>query len=74
VSAPFVISRVFDAPREMLSTATFEEQGGKTKLTIQWAPHDKSTDLERKTFDQGRDSMQQGWTGTFEQFAAYLSR
>ena len=38
------------------------------------APHDKSTDVERKTFDEGRDSMQQGWTGTFEQFAAYLSR
>ncbi len=61
-------------PREMLSTVTFEEQGGRTKLTVQWIPLDTSTDLERKTFEDGRDSMKQGWSGTFEQFAEYLAR
>jgi len=30
-------------------------------------------DLERKTFEQGRDSMKQGWSGTFEQLESYLS-
>lgn len=61
-------------PREMHSTATFEERGGKTKVTVQWTPVDGSTETERKTFEDGRDSMKQGWTGTFEQFAAYLAR
>jgi uncharacterized protein YndB with AHSA1/START domain len=61
-----------DWPREMLTTVTFEEQGGKTKVTVQWLPHE-ATALERKTFEEGRDSMKMGWTGTFEQFADYLN-
>ena len=60
-------------PREMLSSASFEAQGSKTKLTIQWAPLDGSTELECKTFEEGRDSMKMGWSGTFEQFADYLN-
>ena len=60
-------------PREMLSSAVFEDQGSKTKLTIQWAPVEGSTALECKTFEEGRDSMKMGWSGTFEQFANYLS-
>jgi uncharacterized protein YndB with AHSA1/START domain len=62
-----------DWPREMLTKVTFEEQGRKTKVTVQWVPVDASTAIERKTFDEGRDSMQQGWTGTFEQLESYLS-
>ena len=61
-------------PREMLSTVVFEEQGARTKLTVQWIPLDGSTELERKTFEDGRESMKQGWTGTMDQFADYLSR
>ena len=61
-------------PREMLTTVTFEAQGGKTKVTVQWLPVDTSTDLERKTFEEGRDSMKMGWSGTFEQFADYLKK
>ena len=61
-------------PREMLSTVTFEAQGGKTKVAVQWVPLDTSTDLERKTFDEGRESMKMGWTGTMEQFAEYLAK
>jgi uncharacterized protein YndB with AHSA1/START domain len=60
-------------PLEMLSTVTFEEQGGKTKVTVQWLPHN-ATEAERKTFEEGRDGMKQGWTGTFEQFADYLKK
>jgi len=60
-------------PLEMLSTFTFEEQGGKTKVTIRWAPHN-ATDEERKTFDAGHDSMRQGWGGTMDQLAAYLAK
>lgn len=60
-------------PLEMLSTFSFEEQAdGKTKVTIRWSPHN-ATEEERKTFDGSRDSMTQGWSGTFEQLAAYLA-
>jgi uncharacterized protein YndB with AHSA1/START domain len=61
-------------PRELLSTVTFEAQGGKTKLTVQWIPLDTSSAVERKTFDEGRESMKMGWTGTMDQFAAYLAK
>ena len=60
-------------PREMLTTVTFEVQGTGTKVTVQWVPLDGSSALERKTFDEGRDSMKMGWTGTMDQFAAYLA-
>src|SRR5687768_16978791 len=58
-------------PREMHTTVTFEEQGGKTRVTVEWLPHEGSTDLERATFEAGRDSMNMGWSGTFEQFSDY---
>lgn len=63
-----------DWPREMHTQVSFEDQGGKTKVTVQWTPVDGSTETERKTFEAGRGSMNQGWSGTFEQFAAYLAR
>jgi uncharacterized protein YndB with AHSA1/START domain len=58
-------------PAEMLSTFTFTEQQGRTTLTIRWSPYN-ATEAERKTFEDGRKGMQQGWTGTFEQLEAYL--
>lgn len=62
-------------PLELLSTITFEEQGaGKTKVTVHWVPGDASSELERKTFDEGRDSMKQGWGGTLGQLTGYLSK
>lgn len=61
-----------DWPQQILSTVEFEAQGGKTKITVRWIPVE-ATALERKTFEDGRDSMKQGWTGTFEQLKAYLS-
>ena len=61
-------------PLEMLSIFTFEDApGGKTKVTVRWSPHN-ATEEERKTFDAGHDSMQQGWSGTLEQLADYLAR
>jgi uncharacterized protein YndB with AHSA1/START domain len=61
-------------PLQTMSTVTFEEQGkDKTKVTVRWTPHEAS-EIERKTFDEGRASMQQGWGGTFDQFAGYLAK
>lgn len=61
-------------PREMLTTLSLEEQGGKTKVTIEWIPVEGSSELELKTFDAGRPSMTGGWTGTLEQLADYLKK
>ena len=33
-----------------------------------------ATEEERKTFEDGFDSMQQGWGGTFEQLGEYLAK
>jgi uncharacterized protein YndB with AHSA1/START domain len=61
-------------PLEMLSVFTFEEQpGGKTKFTIRWAAHN-ATEEERKTFDDGHNSMRQGWGGTMDKLEAYLAK
>ena len=59
-------------PLQMLSTVTFEDAGGKTTVTVR-SEALEATELERKTFEDGHQSMQQGWTGTFEQFAVYLA-
>lgn len=61
-------------PLETHSTVTFEEIGAKTKVTVQWLPADSASEIERKTFDEGRDSMKQGWGGTMDQFAHYLGK
>jgi uncharacterized protein YndB with AHSA1/START domain len=61
-------------PLHMISTFTFEDAGaGKTKVTIEWAPYEASPE-EIMTFEVGRPSMTQGWTGTFEQLEAYLAQ
>jgi uncharacterized protein YndB with AHSA1/START domain len=60
-------------PLEMLSTISFTELAGKTTVTVRWLPLNP-TEEERKTFEEGFDSMRQGWGGTFEQLAAYLAK
>jgi hypothetical protein len=45
-------------PVEMLSTTTLTEEGGQTKITIEWVPLNP-TDEERRTFD-AHDGMKQG--------------
>jgi len=62
-----------DWPREMLTTVSFAEHKSGTLVTVQWIPIDAS-EAERRTFEAGRDSMKQGWTGTFEQLEQYLAR
>ena len=61
-------------PREMLTTVSFKDLGGKTEVSVEWIPVDGSSETEFKTFDQGRDSMKGGWTGTLDQFTAYLAK
>ena len=61
-----------DWPSEVLSTVTFAARGEKTEVTIRWQAFN-ATDLERKTFEEGRDSMRQGWTGSLDQLEAHLA-
>jgi uncharacterized protein YndB with AHSA1/START domain len=60
-------------PLEVLNTLTLSEQGGKTTLTLRGGPIN-ATDEERKTFAGMFDSLRQGFTGTFDQLAAYLAK
>src|SRR6266540_2052694 len=62
-----------DWPLEMLSTVTFAEQDGRTKLIVQWVPLN-ATESERQAFEAGRSSMEQGWTGTLDNLANYLAK
>ncbi len=60
-------------PLETLNTLTLSEHGGKTTLTIRSVPHGATAE-ERKTFEAGFDSMQQGFKGTLDQLAEYLAK
>jgi uncharacterized protein YndB with AHSA1/START domain len=60
-------------PAEMLSTADFVENEGKTTVTITWLPLNPN-DEERQVFESMRSGMNQGWTGTFEQLENYLAK
>jgi uncharacterized protein YndB with AHSA1/START domain len=60
-------------PLELLSTVAFAAQGDKTLLTIEWLPLN-ATEIERKTFDEGHESMKNGWGGTFDRLAEHLAK
>jgi len=49
------------------------EHGGKTTLRIRSVPHG-ATEEARKTFENGREAMRQGFTGTLDQLAEYLAK
>jgi len=58
----------------MLSTFTFEDApGDKTKFTVRWQTLDATAE-EQQTFDTMHNSMTQGWGGTMDQLADYLSK
>jgi uncharacterized protein YndB with AHSA1/START domain len=61
-----------DWPLKTLSTLSFSEHDGRTKLTAQGVPLDAS-ESERATVEAGHESMRQGWSGTLDQLAQYLA-
>jgi uncharacterized protein YndB with AHSA1/START domain len=60
-------------PLELLSTIEFAERDGKAVVVVHWTPIN-ATDAEWSTFKGGQASMNQGWSGTFEQLENYLRR
>jgi uncharacterized protein YndB with AHSA1/START domain len=60
-------------PREVLNVVTFEDVGGKTRITLSGGPIDPTKE-ERELFESFFDSMNQGFGGTFDQLEAYLAK
>jgi uncharacterized protein YndB with AHSA1/START domain len=60
-------------PLEMFTTVAFVEQDGQTMLTILWLPLN-ATELERKTFNDGHESMKNGWGGSLDRLEEYLGK
>jgi uncharacterized protein YndB with AHSA1/START domain len=60
-------------PREVINFLTMSESGGKTTVTLRGGPY-AATEEERATFKAGHASMQQGFTGTFDQLDEYLAK
>ena len=58
-------------PLEMLTTVTFADHAGGTQVTLTFEPLDASED-ERDTFIANLDSMQGGWSGSFQQLDELL--
>ncbi|MBV8915045.1 MAG: SRPBCC domain-containing protein, partial [Acetobacteraceae bacterium] len=59
-------------PLHTRSTITFREAGEETAIRVDWVPQD-ATEQERQRFAQGIESMRQGWSGTMDRLAEYLT-
>jgi uncharacterized protein YndB with AHSA1/START domain len=60
-------------PLEILNTLKLTEKAGKTTLDLRGSPIN-ATEAERKTFEGMRNSLRQGFTGTFDQLETYLKQ
>ncbi|MFC5468093.1 SRPBCC domain-containing protein [Cohnella suwonensis] len=69
VRPPFLLT----FPLEVLNVLTFDEQDGKTTLTLRGGPINATED-ELKLYESMHDSMQQGFTGTFDQLEEHLAK
>jgi uncharacterized protein YndB with AHSA1/START domain len=67
IRAPFAAN----FPIEVLNTWTFEEENGKTLLTLKGVPYNASEE-EKQFFEAMHPSMNQGFGGTFDQWTNYL--
>ncbi|MES2565612.1 MAG: SRPBCC domain-containing protein [Bacteroidota bacterium] len=68
IRAPFATN----FPMEVLNTWTFEEEDGKTRLTLKGIPYN-ATEEENQFFEAMHAGMNQGFGGTFEQWENYLT-
>jgi uncharacterized protein YndB with AHSA1/START domain len=59
-------------PREMLNVITFEEEDGKTRVTLRGGPI-HCTPEEADTYHSNHPSMRGGFGGTFDQLDEYLA-
>ncbi|SHK15672.1 Uncharacterized conserved protein YndB, AHSA1/START domain [Roseomonas rosea] len=59
-------------PLEMLNTVTFEEAAAGTEVTLHSVPIGGTAE-ERRAFEAGKPSMQEGWGGSFGQLDLFLA-
>lgn len=62
-----------DFPQHILNMWTFEEENGKTTITLKGYPVD-ATEAQVKSYEGMHSSMQQGFAGTFEKLETYLKK
>lgn len=61
-----------DWPRVLLTTVTFEEAGGRTKMRLTWVPHEASA-AEIACFAAAIDGMGKGWAAGMVVLAELLA-
>jgi uncharacterized protein YndB with AHSA1/START domain len=61
-----------DWPRVLLTTVTFEEVSGQTKMRLTWVPHEAS-EAEIAGFAAATDGMDKGWGAGMELLAELLA-
>lgn len=61
-----------DWPRVMLTTVTFEEDGGRTRMRLTWVPHEASA-AEIACFAAAIAGMDKGWAAGMELLAELLA-
>lgn len=60
-----------DWPRVLLTTVTFDDDGGRTRLRLTWVPHEASA-AEIACFAAAIDGMGKGWASGMELLATLL--
>ena len=61
-----------DWPRVLLTTVTFEDAGGRTKMRLTWVPHEASA-AETACFEAAIEGMDKGWGAGMELLADLLA-
>ena len=61
-----------DWPRVLLTTVTFQDDGGRTRLRLTWAPHEAS-DAEITSFAAAMGGLDRGWGAGMELIAELLA-
>jgi uncharacterized protein YndB with AHSA1/START domain len=61
-----------DWPRVLLTTVTFEEDGGRTRMRLTWVPHEAS-EAEIVCFAAAIDGADKGWAAGMELLAELLA-
>ena len=61
-----------DWPRVLLTTVTFEDDGGQTKLRLTWVPHEAS-ESELACFSGALAGLDKGWGAGMELLAELLA-
>ncbi len=61
-----------DWPATLLTVVTFEEQNGKTKMRLEWSPHEAS-EAEIACFAGAVENLGKGWGAGMDMLAAMLA-